>query len=134
MELVATVRVIFGDTDAMGIVYNGNYLRWFETGRAELMRSRGIAYRDMTEADLHLPLIESHLYYRSPARYDDLVNIRAEIREFRGVRLTFGYRVESAAGTLLVEGSTVHAFTDGAGKVVRPPEGIRSVLSKIANG
>jgi acyl-CoA thioester hydrolase len=122
LEKVATVRVIYGDTDAMGIVYYGNYFRWFEVGRAELMRRRGLAYREMNVEDYHLPVVESGATYRSPARYDDLLGIHAGIREVRGVRLAFGYRiVRESDGRLLVEGHTVHAFTDSGGRVVRPP-------------
>lgn len=129
MEKVATVRVIYGDTDAMGIVYYGNYLRWFEVGRAELMRRRGFAYREMNEDGAHLPVVESHAAYRSPARYDDLLDVFAEIRELRGVRLTFGYRIARATdGKTLVEGHTVHAFTDSEGRVIRPSERHRSMF------
>ena len=59
MEHVATVRVIFGDTDAAGIVYYGNYLRWFEVGRAELMRRKGFSYLDTMERGVLLPVIEA---------------------------------------------------------------------------
>ena len=131
MEKVATVRVIFGDTDAMGIVYYGHYYRWFEVGRVELMRGKGFAYREMTEGDVHLPVVESHAAYRAPAKYDDVLDIFAEIVEVRGVRLTFGYRIARAIdGKTLVEGYTVHAFTDSSGRVVRPPERFKSMFSQ----
>jgi acyl-CoA thioester hydrolase len=130
LEKVATVRVIYGDTDAMGIVYYGNYLRWFEVGRAELMRRRWLAYHEMNVVDLHLPVIESNAVYRHPARYDDLLDIYAELSEARGVRLKFGYRIARGAdGKTLVEGSTTHAFTDSTGKVVRPSERFRKLFA-----
>lgn len=117
----------------MGIVYYGHYLRWFEVGRAELMRRKGFAYREMTEADVHLPVIESHAVYRSPARYDDILDIHAEVREVRGVRLSFGYRIARGDdGKTLVEGYTVHAFTDSSGKVVRPSDRYRSMFIENA--
>lgn len=121
MEHVATARVIFGETDAMGIVYYANYLRWFETGRAELMRRRGLAYRDLTRRGVHLPVTRAEIRYLSPARYDDVLRIHAEVRGLGRASITFGYRIERDDGTPLAEGSTVHAFTDGAGDVVRVP-------------
>lgn len=121
MEHVATVRVIYGDTDAAGIVYYGTYFRWFEVGRAELMRRAGLSYRTVMEQGVLLPVIEAAASYSAPARYDDVLKIRAEIREFRGVRLTFGYRIEREDGVLLVSGHTVHAFTGHDGRPVRPP-------------
>ena len=128
MEHVATVRVIYGDTDAAGIVYYGNYLRWFEIGRAELMRQKGFSYRDVMERDgVLLPVIEAGATYHASARYDDVLRIHAEIREVKGVRLTFGYRIEREDGAVLVTGHTVHAFTGRDGRPVRPPAAFRAL-------
>ncbi len=122
MEQVATVRVLFADTDAMGIVYYANYLKWFEKGRVELMRRLGMAYRDLTGRGIHLPVTEATVRYLSPARYDDLLSIRAEIRGCKRASIAFGYRIENENGILLADGSTLHAFTDGEGKIVRIPD------------
>ncbi|MBI5419134.1 MAG: acyl-CoA thioesterase [Deltaproteobacteria bacterium] len=121
MEHVADVRVLYADTDAAGVAYYANYFRWFETGRAELMRQKGTAYRDLTEAGMLLPVVEASIRYRSPARYDDVIKVYAEVREMRGARITFGYRLTRSDGKLLAEGATLHAFTDDRGKVVRAP-------------
>ncbi len=127
MEHVATVRVIFGDTDAAGIVYYGNYLRWFEVGRAELMRRKGFSYLDAMERGVLLPVIEAGARYHAPARYDDMLRIHAMILGLQGVRLTFEYRIERDDGTSLVTGRTVHAFTGRDGKPVRPPAEFRAL-------
>jgi acyl-CoA thioester hydrolase len=128
VEHVATVRVIYGDTDAAGIVYYGNYLRWFEIGRAELMRQKGFSYRDVMEREgVLLPVIEAGATYHASARYDDVLRIHAEIREVKGVRLTFGYRIQREDGAVLVTGHTVHAFTGRDGRPVRPPAAFRAL-------
>jgi acyl-CoA thioester hydrolase len=127
MEHVATVRVIFGDTDAAGIVYYANYLRWFEVGRAELMRRKGFQYLVTMERGVLLPVIEAGARYHASARYDDELRVLAEIRDFRGVRLTFGYRIERNDGTALVTGHTVHAFTGRDGRPARPPAEFRAL-------
>jgi len=121
MEKVAKVRVLFADTDAMGIVYYANYLKWFETGRVELMRKLGMAYRELTGIGVHLPVTEASVRYLAPARYDDFLDIHSEVRGFRRASITFGYRIERGDGALLADGFTVHAFTDGDGKIVRVP-------------
>jgi len=126
MEHVATVRVLFADTDAMGIVYYANYLRWFEMGRVELLRGMGMVYRELTEQGIHLPVTEARVRYLTPARYDDSLEIRAEIRDLRRASVSFGYRIDRADGERLAEGSTTHAFTDGAGRVIRIPPEIRN--------
>jgi len=127
VEHVATVRVIFGDTDAAGIVYYANYLRWFEVGRAELMRRKGFSSLVTMERGVLLPVIEASASYHAPARYDDVLRIYAGIRDVRGVRLTFGYRIERDDGVSLVTGHTVHAFTGLDGRPVRPPAEFRTL-------
>ena len=122
MERVAEVRVLFADTDAMGIVYYANYLKWFESGRVELMRSMGMGYRELTGVGGHLPVTGATVRDLLPARYDARLASRAEGRGFRRASIPFGYRIEREDGTLLADGSTVHAFTDGDGKVVRVPD------------
>ena len=55
------VRVIYADTDAMGIVYHTNYIKWFELGRNELMRQLGVAYTELEKLGLNLPLTKGQL-------------------------------------------------------------------------
>ncbi len=68
------IRVIYGDTDQMGVVYYANYLRWFEAGRTEFLRAKGLSYSDFEASEkLILPVAEAGVNYLQPARYDDLV-------------------------------------------------------------
>ena len=88
----AYYRVIFGDTDAMKIVYNANYLRFFEIGRNEFLRELGFPYAELNEKyDLHFPLAESHVKYRKPAWYDDMLEIRCMVLELKNASVTIGY-------------------------------------------
>ncbi len=123
MERVATTRVIYGDTDAAGIVYHANYLRWFEVGRVELLRRKGMAYSELTRRGIHLPVTRAEIRYLSPARYDDVLVIHAGISDLKRASVSFTYRIERDDGTALADGATTHAFTDGGGRVVRIPEG-----------
>ena len=65
------IRVIFGDTDQMGVVYYANYLRFFESSRAAYWRALGRSYKDLEAAQIALPVIEAHCNYRRPAYYED---------------------------------------------------------------
>jgi acyl-CoA thioester hydrolase len=85
------------------------------------MRRKGFSYLVTMERGVFLPVIEVSARYHASARYDDVLRIHAEIRDVRGVRLTFGYRIERDDGTSLVTGNTVHAFTGRDGRPVRPP-------------
>ena len=115
------LRVIYGDTDQMGVVYYANYLRFFEAGRNEFIRARGLRYRDFEEAfGLRLPVTEAVVGYRQPARYDDLLDLEITLGEVRRASLRFEYRL-LREGTLLATGHTVHACVDLGGRVARLP-------------
>ncbi len=124
------IRVTYAETDAMGIVYYANYLRWFEVGRTELMRSLGIAYKDMEEEGTFLPVSEVFCKYHGSARYDDLLVIETSLQSLKGASVEFGYRISRKSdGTQLVSGSTLHAFTDREGRIVKVPLKIKSKVN-----
>src|SRR5574341_2377270 len=88
------IRVIYGDTDQMGIVYYANYLRYFEAGRNEFIRSKGLRYRDFeTRFSLRLPVVDAQVSYRTPARYDDVLTVETTIEEVRRASARFVYRI-----------------------------------------
>jgi acyl-CoA thioester hydrolase len=128
---VLRVRVAFADTDAMGVAWHGVYLRWFEMARTEMLRDTALPYPALIARDLHLPLIEARVRYRKPARYDDELVVFAGAAPAAGVRLRVDYRIE-CRGELIAEGHTEHAFTDGAGRVRRPPPDVREVFARLA--
>jgi acyl-CoA thioester hydrolase len=127
---VARVRVIYADTDQMGMVYYGNYLRYFEIGRNELLRAAGLSYRGFEETHgLMLPVVEAAIRYRRPARYDDELSIRAAVPEVNGASAKFVYEIRRLPeAEPLVDGHTVHACVDRAGKVTRIPGALRAAL------
>jgi len=127
---VARYRVIYGDTDKMGFVYYGNYLRYFEIARNEFLRQAGARYHAFEEQHgLMLPVVEAQIRYRRPARYDDELAIFAAIPEVRGASARFAYEIRRLPdGEVLVDGYTVHACIDGEGRVSRIPTELRTAL------
>lgn len=123
------LRVRYGDTDQMGFVYYAHYLRWFEIGRAELMRAQGLSYRDIEGAGVALPVLEAGCRYFKPARYDDALAIETGVAELTRASVRFGYRV-TRAGEVLASGFTRHCFMDRAGKPVRPPAALFALLEQ----
>jgi acyl-CoA thioester hydrolase len=125
------VRVIYGDTDRMGVVYYANYLRYFEAGRNEFIRAKGLRYRDFEEQyRLVLPVVEAHAGYRTPARYDDLLAVETSLVEVRRASARFGYRIVRD-DEVVATGHTVHACVDLDGRVRRmPPE----LLERLSQG
>ena len=106
----ARVRVRYAETDQMGVVYHANYLVWFEVGRVELMRQKGLDYKRLEIDDgCYIVVVEANARYKAPARYDDELIIRAAVTLVRGPVIRFSYQILRAEDNLLLcEGHTVH--------------------------
>jgi len=122
-----TVRVRYAETDQMGVVYYANYLIYFEIGRVEYMRERGVAYKEMEiHDDSYIVVAESHCRHLRPARYDDLLRIRTRVAEARRRTIRFAYEiVNSASGVLLATGETLHVVCDSKGRPKTLPQKYR---------
>jgi len=131
----ARQRVIYGDTDQMGVVYYANYLRYFEHARNELFRAHGSTYRAFEEEGLMLPVVEALVSYRAPARYDDMLLIGAAISAASRVRLTFVYEVRrEGEDAVLCSGHTVHACLTTSGKPARLPKHVVQLVATPGKG
>jgi acyl-CoA thioester hydrolase len=119
----STYRVIYGDTDQMGVVYYANYLAFFERGRVEYMREHDIDYAAFERAGLFLPVVDAHVRYHAPARFNDLITIDAVVAASTRVTLTFHYRILKDA-LLLAVGETVHACIHKDGRPTRLPHNL----------
>jgi acyl-CoA thioester hydrolase len=125
------LRVRYGDTDQMGMAYYGNYLRWFEIGRAEMMRSLGSSYRSIEEQGIRLPVLEARCRYLKPAHYDDLIAVETGVIDVGRASVRFGYRiVDEVSAELLAHGMTEHCFLGEGGRPVRAPEQLMALLAR----
>ncbi|NUQ80927.1 MAG: acyl-CoA thioesterase [Bacteroidetes bacterium] len=106
------LRVLYGHTDQMGVVYYGRYFEYFEAGRNELLRAIGLPYYRMEDQGLMLPVVESHADYRGSFRYDDLFTIRTIIRTMPTVKIRLDYELFLPGGPVQVTGFTQHVFVD----------------------
>ena len=127
-------RVIYGDTDKMGVAYYANYLRWFEIGRTELLRDWGMPYSLIeTREGIWLPVSEVQCKYMAPARYDELILIRATLDPQVKAGLKIDYLITSHDHqTQHATGFTLHAFLNQDGRVIRPPAFIRELIKRQA--
>jgi acyl-CoA thioester hydrolase len=119
-----TIRVRYAETDRMGLVHHANYLVYFEQGRTELLRSDGLAYKDLEDQGYLLVLTRAQIRYRSPARYDDLLTLRTTV--VRTTMVKIEHRYELLRGDVLVaEGETTLGCVDREGRVQPLPEFLR---------
>lgn len=129
----STFRVRYAETDQMGIVYHANFFVWFEVGRTDFCRSRGLTYREMeTQDELYIIVAEAKCRYKAPARYDDDILVRTRLRSIRRRVLVFGYEVYRVRDQeMLAEGETVHVITDRAGRPRALPEKYRELFLAV---
>jgi acyl-CoA thioester hydrolase len=105
------VRVRYGETDKMLVVYHGNYMEYFEVGRVEAIRTLGISYKEMEESGVIMPVVEWQARFLRPARYDDLLTVKTTLRELpQGHRITFHQEVYNEEGKLLTSGKVLLYF------------------------
>ncbi len=103
-------RVRYSETDQMGVVYYGNYAQYFELGRTEWLRSKGITYKDMEKDGIMLPVISLSCNFLKSAVYDDELTIKAILKKKPGVRIEFDYEVTNQNQELICTGNTVLVF------------------------
>lgn len=124
------VRVRYADTDTMQVVYYANYFVWFETGRVELLRSRGLVYKDLEAMGSFIPVVEAGASYKSPARFDDELLIRTRLARMGNSSFRFENEVYKLPHMeLLCTGHTIHVLVGADGKSRQIPAELRSKLS-----
>jgi acyl-CoA thioester hydrolase len=121
-----SLRVRYGETDQMGVVYYANYFTWFEVGRVEWCRQLGFEYKRMeAEDDSFIVVAEARCRYRRPARFDDLLTIRTRVIETQRRTVRFAYEILNQAGESVATGETWHVICDRKGRPKSLPEKYR---------
>ena len=115
------IRVRYAETDKMGIVYNGEYLTYFEVSRVDMMRHIGLPYPELENNGYQLPLVESYVKYKSPAYFDDLLQVKAHLEFIPAPTMRIKYNI-FRGNTIISTGYTVHSFFNSKlQKPVKPP-------------
>jgi acyl-CoA thioester hydrolase len=129
------LRVRYAETDKMGVVYYANYYIYFEVGRVEYMRQRGVNYREMElQDDSFIVVAESKCRYRRPARYDDPLRVRTRVLALKRRTIHFEYEiVHVETGELLATGETIHVVCDSNGRPKALPDKYRKYFDFPAN-
>ena len=118
------IRVRYAETDRMGLLHHANYLVYFEQGRTELLRSGGLAYKDLEDQGYLLVLTRVQVRYRRPARYDDVLTLRTIVERTSMVKIEHRYEL-LRDGELLAEGETTLGCIDREGRPQMLPESLR---------
>jgi acyl-CoA thioester hydrolase len=124
------VKVRFAETDAQGIAHNANYLVWFEVARVEYLERHAGGYQRLRDVGIEALVLESHVRYLQPARFDDRLVVHARCVDVKGARFRYEYAVERG-GERIADGWTAHATVDGA--TLRPTRVPTWLAEAIAN-
>ena len=125
------VRVRYSETDQMGVVYHGNYIPYFEIGRVEWLRNKGVSYKIMEESGVALPIVSMSLNYKKPARYDELLTVTTAFKSQTSVKVEFDCEIHNEKNELLTTAHFILVFVDLlTGKTILPPQYIVDILAK----
>lgn len=109
---ISSLRVRYSETDQMGVVYHGNYAKYFELGRTEWLRSLGVTYKDMEANGIMLPVISLNLKFLKSAFYDEVITVETILKKKPVVKIEFDYVIRNENKDILCTGNTVLAFID----------------------
>jgi acyl-CoA thioester hydrolase len=124
------IRVRYGETDQMGVVYHGNYAQYLEVGRLEWLRALHISYKKMEEDGVILPVVSLSIKYKKSACYDDVINVKTQLVKIPTASIEFEYEITNEIGEVLATATTVLAFIDkSTNKPIRCPKFILDQLA-----
>jgi acyl-CoA thioester hydrolase len=127
------IRVCYGDTDMMGVVYYGTYPRYYEIARTELLRAHGITYKEIEAAGLIWPVRSLHITYIKPAVYDDLLTVRTMVDELPAVRFKIKTEIYNQNGEMINHGEVVLISTSReTGRPIKTPEWLLARFRQMA--
>ena len=125
------VRVRLPETDAMGVVFHGNYFTYLEVGRVDYLLNLGLAEGNRPIRDFENVVVAAHLDFRSPARLHDVLKIEVRVGEIRTSSLRFAFRIRDRhSNRLVAEGYTVHCAISDEFQPVPIPAAFRSVVDR----
>lgn len=129
-NIIYTHHVSYGETDAMGVVYYAEYAHIFERARTAYGHAANFPYKNMEERGIMLPASELIIKYKKPARYDDVLNVRIAVSEWKNASLRFEYEIYNEDfSQILTTGSTLHACTNTQGKPIRIPAWLKEAFT-----
>ncbi len=123
------IRVRYGETDQMGVVYHGNYPLYLEMGRIEWLRKLGISYRKMEEEGIMLPVVALQVNYKKSIGYDDVITVKTILKNRPTAKIEFEYEITNEKGEILTTANTTLVFLSK--KTNRPIKAPQYVMDSI---
>lgn len=102
------IQLSYADTDMMGVIYHGNYVKWIELGRTKLIEDVGYNYLDMENAGYYAPVYNLDITYKKPIKYGDKVVVNTWVEENKNLRTVYGFTIVNGDNEICAEGTTTH--------------------------
>ena len=128
-----TLRVRFADTDMQGIVFNGNYLTYYDVAWTEYFRALGITWKDLIEMGADTALARTTIEFKAPARFDDILEIWVRVSKIGNTSLIFDFEIYPEGDERLIgAASSLYVCVDPKSfKPVRAPDHLRALISEF---
>ena len=127
-------RILYADTDMMGVIYYGNYGRLYEMGRTEMIREMGMPYIELENQGIVMPVFSVEAKYRKVLKYDELITIETTVKDMPGARMEFFHKIYNEEGLLAHEAKVVLVFLNTkTNRPVRAPEALVTLLQHYSD-
>lgn len=123
------VKVRFAETDAQGIAHNSNYFVWFEVARVDYLERYAGGYQKLRDLGVEAVVLETHIRYLQPARFDDRLRVHARCVDVKGARFRYEYAIERN-GEVIADGWTSHATVSSSSmRPTRVPSWLQEAIA-----
>ncbi len=112
LKTTHTIRVRFNETDALGIVWHGNYIKYFEDGREAFGREFNISYLDIKKQGYATPIVSTETNHKLPLQFGDIAFVETTFVNHRAAKLVFKYSIKNENGSVVCTGETTQVFTN----------------------
>ncbi|GER68909.1 hypothetical protein BpJC7_02120 [Weizmannia acidilactici] len=102
------IQLSYADTDMMGVIYHGNYIKWLELGRSQFVEDAGYDYLDMEKAGYYAPVYHLDITYKKSIRFGDQVSVLTWVEENGRSRTVYGFKIVNGQNEICAEGTTTH--------------------------
>jgi acyl-CoA thioester hydrolase len=129
-----TYRIRYADTDQMGVVYYGNYARFYEIGRSEMIRDLGYAYKELEDSGVVMPVVTVNANYKRPLFYDELITIETALKKMPEARMVFYHTIYNQDNEVVHTAEVTLVFlSKETNRPVRVPQYMISALEKMTD-
>ena len=127
-------RVRYSDTDQMGVVYYGNYPRFYEIGRSEMIRDLGYTYKELEKTGVFMPVASVNAKYLRPIYYDEMITIETTLKKMPQARMVFYHTIYNEKQEVVHTAEVTLVFLDGkTNRPVRVPRYMLEALEKMTD-